>query len=87
MSVILYFLVVKGLQQAEWFPQHIMTRMMTNTRQTLGLLFVGSGLVSIVLQRLFHIDILKVIVLLGTFALAAAFASNDLVNFIGVPIA
>ena len=87
MSVILYFLVVKWLQQAEWFPQDIMSWMMDNTRKTLGLLFVGSWLLSVILQRIFHIDILKVIVLLWTFALAAAFASNDLVNFIGVPIA
>ena len=40
-----------------------------------------------ILSWLFKIDILKVIVLVGTFALAMAFAGNDLVNFIGVPIA
>ena len=32
-------------------------------------------------------NILKIVVLFGTFALAMAFAGNDLVNFIGVPIA
>ncbi|MBW4964745.1 inorganic phosphate transporter, partial [Sulfitobacter sp. CW3] len=35
----------------------------------------------------FKIDILKAIIVVGTFALALAFAGNDLVNFIGVPIA
>ena len=32
------------------------------------------------------VNVLKVIVLMGTFALAMAFAGNDLVNFIGVPL-
>ena len=33
------------------------------------------------------VNVFKVIVLLGTFALAMAFAGNDLVNFVGVPLA
>ena len=42
---------------------------------------------SSLVMRIFRINILKIIVLIGTFALAMAFAGNDLVNFIGVPLA
>lgn len=42
---------------------------------------------SFVLIRFFKVDIYKVIIGIGTFALALAFAGNDLVNFIGVPVA
>lgn len=44
-------------------------------------------LIAYILMRLFKIDIYKLIIGIGTFALALAFAGNDLVNFIGVPIA
>ncbi len=45
------------------------------------------SLISFLLIRFFNVDIYKVIIGAGTFALALAFAGNDLVNFIGVPIA
>ena len=45
------------------------------------------GIVFQVLASYSKMDILKPIVLIGTFALAMAFAGNDLVNFIGVPLA
>jgi hypothetical protein len=45
------------------------------------------GIILQVLSMLFKIDILKIIVLAGTFSLAMAFAGNDLVNFIGVSVA
>lgn len=61
--------------------------MTSNSLATLGILFVLGALFTIALQRIRKGNILKVIVLLGTFSLAAAFAGNDLVNFIGVPIA
>ena len=92
-SIIVYFLLIKGIDGSvlatlpvgsstplsDWISTHTLT------------ILTGSFLVSaIVLQLLwwiFKIDILKVVVLSGTFALAMAFAGNDLVNFIGVPIA
>lgn len=49
--------------------------------------FLGSVILLHFLYWLFRINILKIVVLLGTFALAMAFAGNDLVNFIGVPLA
>lgn len=55
--------------------------------QIIGFSFIGW---TVILQLLFWItklDIMKMTVLVGTFALAMAFAGNDLVNFIGVPLA
>lgn len=54
------------------------------------LILAGIVIFSVIFQLLywiFKINILKIIVLYGTFALAVAFAGNDLVNFIGVPLA
>lgn len=51
----------------------------------IGLLFWY--VLSYVLMRVLKVDIYKVIIGVGTFALALAFAGNDLVNFIGVPVA
>ncbi|MBN2747164.1 MAG: hypothetical protein JXR34_10600, partial [Bacteroidales bacterium] len=49
--------------------------------------FAGWTIILQILRWLLKIDILKIIVIVGTFALAMAFAGNDLVNFIGVPLA
>ena len=49
--------------------------------------FVGWAVILQLLYLIFKVDIMKIIVLTGTFALALAFAGNDLVNFIGVPLA
>ena len=57
------------------------------TLHILGIGFVGFSVILAILTRVFKFNILKFIVLVGTFALAMAFASNDLVNFIGVPLA
>ena len=50
---------------------------------SLGVWFV----VSYIIMTIFKTNIYKIVILVGTFALALAFAGNDLVNFIGVPIA
>jgi phosphate/sulfate permease len=52
----------------------------------IGIVFAASSLLMFLLQRL-RVNILKVSILAGTFSLALAFAGNDLVNFIGVPLA
>lgn len=56
------------------------------------LLIFGGGfliwtLISYLLIQLFKINVYRIIIVVGTFSLAMAFAGNDLVNFIGVPIA
>ena len=53
----------------------------------LGSGFVVFTLISLILMSAFKLNIYKIIIVVGTFALAVAFAGNDLVNFIGVPIA
>lgn len=57
------------------------------TIQILGISFLACAAIIQLLHLLFKVNILKVIVIIGTFALAMAFAGNDLVNFIGVPLA
>ena len=57
-----------------------------NTGALMGIIFVGSTLLMEVLYLL-KVNVFRIIILFGTFALAMAFASNDLVNFVGVPLA
>jgi hypothetical protein len=65
----------------------IKTWINNNTVIILVVFFVGWTVLMQVLNLLFKLNILKIVVLAGTFALAMAFAGNDLVNFIGVPLA
>lgn len=86
MSLLTYFLLVKGLKGASFVGEKTIEFLSNN-----GIIIIGISLVIWVgifqLLIAFGVHILKVIVLFGTFALAMAFAGNDLVNFIGVPIA
>ncbi len=66
-------------ETVEWIHMH--------TSQVLLFTFIGIALLLQFLIILFNVNILKIIVLVGTFSLAMAFAGNDLVNFIGVPLA
>ena len=83
---ILYFMLFKGLKQLSFMSADVKAYLDENILMVLGLTFV----VSTVLMQLLHmlkVNVFRVIVLCGTFALATAFAGNDLVNFIGVPLA
>lgn len=53
----------------------------------IGFGFVFFTLLSFLLSSVFKVNILRIIIIMGTFSLAMAFAGNDLVNFIGVPLA
>ncbi len=59
----------------------------TNVLSIVSVGFLIWSLLSYLIITVFKIDIYKVIIIVGTFALALAFAGNDLVNFIGVPVA
>jgi len=87
LSSITYFILIKGSKGASFISPETLTWIKGHT----GLILLGSFLVSAVflqiLLSLTRVNILKFIVLVGTFALAMAFAANDLVNFIGVPLA
>lgn len=81
-----YFILVKGLGNSTLMNTGFKTWISDNTMP-----IVCGGLIGFtLLMQLLHIagvNVFKVIVLIGTFALAMAFAGNDLVNFIGVPLA
>jgi phosphate/sulfate permease len=84
---ILYFLLIKGLKDSALVSSEQFGFIEAHTGWILLISFISFSLILQLLQVLFRINILKVIVLAGTFALAMAFAGNDLVNFIGVPLA
>ncbi|NGM60903.1 inorganic phosphate transporter [Sphingobacterium sp. SGG-5] len=85
-TTIVYFLLIKGMSGTTLFSQSFIGWVLSNTLVVLGVVFLISTAVCYVLQRVFKINPLKIVVLAGTFSLAMAFAGNDLVNFIGVPI-
>ena len=92
-TAITYFILVKGISDSifaeikvtsdetisDWVNHNTVKVMLTS--------FMGWAIIMQILNWLFKVKILKVVVLVGTFALAMAFAGNDLVNFIGVPLA
>ena len=92
-TAITYFILIKGIKGSsfadyqlqsgetlsEWVAHHNLLLMIYS--------FIGWTIILQILHWIFNLKILKLIVLIGTFALAMAFAGNDLVNFIGVPIA
>lgn len=85
MTIIIYFLVIKGIKGAD-FGKEVSGFFMDNALLIVGATFVLSTLLLWILQKTVSVNPLKVVVLTGTFSLAMAFAGNDLVNFIGVPI-
>ena len=83
---ILYFMLIKGLKGSSLVTPEIMQWINSNT----FMLLLGSFAFFTVLMQLLHwmkFNVFKIIVLIGTFSLAMAFAGNDLVNFIGVTLA
>ena len=81
-----YFIFMKGLGKSPYLPAEWRDYIDQNLGLLLCITFVGSAIVMEFLH-LCRINIFKFTVLMGTFALAMAFAGNDLVNFIGVPLA
>jgi phosphate/sulfate permease len=86
LSAITYFLFIKGLKGASFITPQTQELVKENTFYLFMATFVVSLVVAGGIQRLGK-NPLAFVVLAGTFALAMAFASNDLVNFIGVPLA
>ncbi len=85
-TAISYFIIIKGLKGTPFYGdlKHILEY---DVYALIGGSFLIWALISFVLIKLFKLNILKLIIGVGTFSLAMAFAGNDLVNFIGVPIA
>jgi hypothetical protein len=86
-TIITYFMVIKGAKDASFMTEQGNAWLKANISGILLFSFICWTIILQLLHWLFKIDILKIIVLAGTFALAMAFAGNDLVNFIGVPLA
>lgn len=87
LTAIFFFILVKGAKNMPFMTDSTKDFISNNTFLVIGINFVFWTLLLQLLNWLTKINIFKVIVLTGTFALAMAFAGNDLVNFIGVPIA
>lgn len=84
---ILYFMVIKGAKGASFITEGTLAFINAHTASILIISFIGLTLLFQLLLMAFRFNILKLIILTGTFALAMAFAGNDMVNFIGVPLA
>ncbi|MFS4416117.1 inorganic phosphate transporter [Maribacter sp. 2307ULW6-5] len=86
LAAITYFIFIKGLKGTDYYAQ-IGPVIAGRTTLIVFASFLVWTLISYLMIRLFKKNIYKLIIAVGTFALALAFAGNDLVNFIGVPIA
>lgn len=86
-TVILYFLLMKGAKGSTLVTDSILEYLDVHKANILLVSFIGWAVVLQLFVLFTRVNILKFIVLVGTFALAMAFAGNDLVNFIGVPLA
>ena len=86
-TLISYFLIMKGLKGASFITADTLKLINDNTLLLLAANFVLWTLVTQLLISFTKVNVLKGIVLLGTFSLAMAFAANDLVNFLGAPLA
>ncbi len=87
LTCLTFFIMLKGIKGASFMTPELADTIKQNTIYILTASFV---LWTIILQLLImftKINVLKIIVLFGTFSLALAFAANDLVNFIGAPLA
>ena len=85
-TAIVYFMLFKGTKDLSFMTADVKTWIEEHTWMLLG----GCLVFFTILMQILHflkVNVFKVIVLIGTFALAMAFAGNDLVNFIGVPLA
>ena len=95
LSALSYFIIIKGVKGSAFANQSLLMLDGKTISEfinyqpffTFAVNFLFWLLVSTILIKLFRLNIFKIIIGVGTFALALAFAGNDLVNFIGVPIA
>jgi len=86
-TAITYFILIKGAKGSSFIDKETLAWIKANTFTIIAVCFIGWTVILQLLVWFVRLNILRVIVLVGTFALAMAFAGNDLVNFIGVPLA
>lgn len=85
-TVVIFFILLTAMKGSTFLNKETLAWIQANFKTILVLSFIGFSILFQILI-LSKINVLKIVVLFGTAALAMAFASNDLVNFIGVPIA
>lgn len=86
LTAISYFIVLKGLKGTPYY-ENFHALLEGNQLINFLVLFIGLTLLSQLYMMVFKKSILVIVIIAGTFGLALAFAGNDLVNFIGVPLA
>src|SRR5690606_1664524 len=86
LTAISYFIVLKGLKGTPYY-ENFQSLLQGNQLINFAVLFAALTLLSQLYMVVFKKNILVVVIIAGTFGLALAFAGNDLVNFIGVPLA
>ena len=86
LTVLVFFLFFKGLKGAVFLPPEFPALIGRHLPLVVGITLT-IGIVASRAMLALGVDVLRIVVLLGTFSLAMAFASNDLVNFVGVPLA
>jgi len=86
-TAITYFILIKGLKGASFTSVEFKAFVSDNTVMIIAISFAIWTALSALFTGVLKINVYKFIIIIGTFAIAMAFAGNDLVNFIGVPIA
>ena len=86
-TAITYFLIMKGAKSASFMRPEWISWIDANTFIVATSMFLILSVVFQILLMFFKVNIFKIVILSGTFSLAFAFAGNDLVNFVGVPLA
>lgn len=86
-TIIVYFLLIKGAKGSAFLSDDVVAFIGANTWLLMGIVLIVALVLVALLVRFANTHPLKLVVFVGTFALAMAFAGNDLVNFIGVPLA
>ena len=85
-TAITYFIIIKGMKGTPYYKD-VKYLIEDNTLSIIAGSFLLWTIISQIFIKLFNLNVLKLIIGIGTFSLAMAFSGNDLVNFIGVPIA
>ena len=87
LTAITYFIILKGLKGTPYYNTEPIQWILAHSLYILSGAFVFWLIVNYIFDKYLKINILKFIIAVGTFGIALAFAGNDLVNFIGVPMA
>lgn len=87
LTLINYFIIIEGIEGASFATPEMIEFIESNVFMVLGITFVFCTILLQIINSFTKFNSLKLIVLIGTFALAWAFAANDLVNYIGAPLA